>query len=273
MWEYLASKPESSRKDRRYKTHLLEIYCSQDSQLTHQATLLGLKARRFSLKDGDLSTQAGRFKLYDRLDQDLPLHAWLSPKCRAWCRWSTFNMHKSVENAHKVIQARENDKVHLLLCDAVFQYQQWRNCHAHLEQPVGSQMSHQEEMQRLNQSSLRARCDMCVAGQLRHPDTGKLLQKGTQVLTTSRIMSDTLSQLRCDRSHDHDKVEGQCRTPQGKRINVSEYTELYTRVFARKLCKVRPYWNVRRAEKQHACLLRSPVHFMKIGMMTSNGDA
>lgn len=89
MWEYLASKPESSRKDRRYKTHLLEIYCSQDSQLTHQATLLGLKARRFSLKDGDLSTQAGRFKLYDRLDQDLPLRAWLSPKCRAWCRWST----------------------------------------------------------------------------------------------------------------------------------------------------------------------------------------
>lgn len=89
MWDYLASKPESSRKDRRYKTHLLEIYCSQDSQLTHQATLLGLKARRFSLKDGDLSTQAGRFKLYDRLDQDLPLRAWLSPKCRAWCRWST----------------------------------------------------------------------------------------------------------------------------------------------------------------------------------------
>ncbi len=237
MWDYLSKKPQASTKDHRFRWHLLEVYCSQDSQLTKQAINLGFKARRFTLKDGDLSTQDGRFKLYDCLDQLLPLNVWCSPRCRAWCRWATFNMHKSPQNALKVIQARENDLVHILLCDALFQFQQWRECHAHLEQPVGSQMLHQEEMQRLIQTTLRARCDMCVAGQLRHPDTGKLLQKGTQVLTTSQIMLETLEQLRCDRSHPHDHVQGQYKTPQGKRINVSEYTELYTRVFAKTLCK------------------------------------
>ena len=237
MWDYLSSKPQTTKNPRTAKYHLLEVYCSQDSQLTNQAIAMGLKAKRFSLKDGDLSTQAGRFKLYDCLDQLLPLNVWCSPKCRAWCRWSTFNMYKSIQNAKKVIQAREDDRVHLLLCDALFQYQQWRNCHAHLEQPVGSQMLHQEEMQRLIQTTLRARCDMCMAGQLRHPDTGKLLQKGTQVHTTSRIMVETLDNLRCDRSHQHDQVQGQCKTSHGKRINVSEYTELYTRVFAKRLCQ------------------------------------
>ena len=237
MWDYLSSKSSSSHKDRKSRWHILEVYCSQDSQLTDQATRMGLKARRFTLKDGDLATQAGRFKLYDCLDALLPQHLWLSPKCRAWCRWSTFNMHKSPQNAVKVIQARENDRVHLLLCDALFQYQQWRECHAHLEQPAGSQMLHQEEMQRLLKSTLRARCDMCVAGQLRHPETGKLLQKGTQILTTSQIMLQCIDQLRCTHDHTHDHVQGQYRSSQGVRRNVSEYTELYTRVFAKHLCK------------------------------------
>ena len=252
MWDYLSSKPQASRKNRKPKWHLLEVYCSQDSQPTNQAIKMGFKAKRFSMKDGDLSTQSGRFKLYDCLDQLLPENVWCSPKCRAWCRWSTFNMHKSIQNAQKVIQAREDDRVHLLLCDALFQYQQWRNCHAHLEQPVGSQMLHQDEMHRLVQTTLRARCDMCVAGQLRHPDTGKLLQKGTQILTTSKIMKDTIDKLRCDHSHPHDHVQGQYKNPQGQRANVSSYTELYTRVFAKRLCNA---MLLCQQSQEHVCML------------------
>ena len=50
--------------------------------------------------------------------------------------------------ALKIPQARQDDQVHLLLCDAVFQYQLWRSpqSHAHLEQPKGSQMLFQEEL-------------------------------------------------------------------------------------------------------------------------------
>ena len=72
MWDYLSSKPQASQKNRKPKWHLLEVYCSQDSQLTNQAIKMGFKAKRFSMKDGDLSTQSGRFKLYDCLDQLLP---------------------------------------------------------------------------------------------------------------------------------------------------------------------------------------------------------
>ena len=238
MWDYINQQRYTSHSYLKNNHDLLEVYCSQDSQLTQQAIRMGLKATRFTLKDGDLSTEAGRHKLYERLVQFRPSQVWMSPRCRAWCRWSTFNMHKSQENARKVMLHREQDRVHLLLCDAIFQFQQWRNTnsHAHLEQPVGSQMLHQEEMQRICQPTIRAVCDMCVAGQLRHPDTGNLLRKSTQIYTTSSIMARTLEQLRCDHSHRHDHVAGTCKVP-GGRVNVSQYSELYTRAFAVRLCK------------------------------------
>lgn len=239
MWDYINQTGLDSSYFKKNNHDLMEVYCSQDSQLTQQAIRMGLKATRFTFKDGDLSTAEGRRKLYERLVQYRPASVWCSPRCRAWCRWSTFNMHKSCENARKVIQHREQDIVHLLLCDALFQYQQWRNVnsHAHLEQPVGSQMLHQEEMQRICQSTVRAVCDMCVAGQLRHPDTGQLLKKPTQIYTTSAIMARVIEKLKCDRSHPHDHVAGSFRTSQGHRMNVSQYSELYTRAFAVRLCK------------------------------------
>ena len=123
-------------------TDLLEVYCSQESSLTKTARQLGMSANRHGLSDGDLATCEGRCKLYDRMLELLPRNIWLSPKCRAWCRWNTYNMSKSPEMAQRILQARENDVVHLLLCDALFQFQTWRskNSHAHLEQPVGSHM-------------------------------------------------------------------------------------------------------------------------------------
>ena len=143
-------------------------------------------------------------------------------------------MSKSPELAQKIFQAREDDQVHLLLCDALFQFQLWRSpqCHAHLEQPV-----YQEELAAILEHAWIAVCDMCRAGQLKHPVSGKLIKKGTQILTTSQIMKHTVEGLRRTRNHEHDTIAGSFHHPGMGRINVSQYSELYTRVFARKIAR------------------------------------
>eukprot|EP00434_Breviolum_minutum_P025492 symbB.v1.2.022525.t1/scaffold1944.1/size145740/2 len=197
-----------------------------------------LKDRMANL-ESMLSQVEGRIRLYDRLLTKQPRHLWMSPRCRAWCRWSQFNMCKSPELAKKIMQDRQEDCVHLLLCDALFQFQEWRHpeCHAHLEQPDGSQMVYQEELQAVLDQAFRAKCDMCAAGQLKNPITGDALKKSTQVLTTSKLMFDMLQHLRCSGNHRHGQIEGTIRDPKLGRINLSQYTELYTRQFAQRLAR------------------------------------
>lgn len=239
MWKFMKSKGLTTEKPcpLKVRADLVEIYCSSESELTNQARKAGSRATRHGLREGDLTTSEGRHRLYEKLFQELPMHVWLSPKCRAWCRWNVFNMNRNPQTATRVMKARKEDLLHLLLCDAVFQFQHWRQCHAHLEQPVGSEMLLQAELQDILDQSLVARCDMCVAGQLSNPETGERIRKGTQVLTTSRLMHAMLNQLRCDGSHSHHQIEGSIKTSDGTRVNLSQFTELYTRVFAKKVIR------------------------------------
>ena len=150
MWKYLRSKGilQDPRQLSRNHHDLLEVYCSPESELTNQARAQGLLAERFCLRDGDLSTVQGRFRLYERMVSLLPRNIWLAPKCKAWCKWNMYNMSKTPELARKIMESRQDEQVHLLLCDAVFQFQMWRSpqSHAHLEQPDGSHMLYQEEL-------------------------------------------------------------------------------------------------------------------------------
>ncbi len=238
MWQYMKSQGvhTHSPKGRSIRSDLMEIYCSQDSQLTFRMIQSNGDAERFGLKQGDLSTPEGRRRLYHRLLVKQPRHLWMSPRCRAWC---LYNLSKSPELAKRIMQDRRDDCVHLLLCDALFQFQQWRNpeCHAHLEQPDGSLMVYQEELQAVLDQTYRAKCDMCVAGQLKNPITQEPLKKSTQVLTTSKQMSIMLQHLRCTQEHQHGKIEGTIRDSQLGRINLSRFTELYTRQFAQRLAR------------------------------------
>ena len=74
---------------------LLEVYCSSESALTQAADQSGLVASRFGLRQGDLSTFAGRCALYDQLWKKRPKHIWVSPKRGPWCSWSRLNLMKS----------------------------------------------------------------------------------------------------------------------------------------------------------------------------------
>ena len=96
---------------------LLEVYCSADSQLTNQSTDMVSWPRRLGLKEGSLCYYEGRCKLYDVLYRCRPRHVWLSPKCKAWCKWNQFNASKSPEMARKVLEAQSDDLVHLQRCE------------------------------------------------------------------------------------------------------------------------------------------------------------
>eukprot|EP00435_Cladocopium_sp_Y103_P074360 s963_g48.t1 len=241
MWRHFATKGifPNSPVLKQTKADLFEVYCSQDSQLTKRARQQNLWAERHGLNDGDLSTADGRAQLYDKLLQLLPRDIWLAPKCRAWCRWNEFNRYRSTELAKKIIRDREQEQVHLLLCDALFEFQCMRSpdTHAHLEQPAGSQMLFQEELEAILETSFIGRCDMCTAGALKHPTTKIPMQKGTQIVTTSELMKHQIDALRCNKRHQHAQIAGSCNVPGTGRMLLSQYSELYTHVFADKVVR------------------------------------
>jgi exonuclease I len=90
---------------------------------------------RFGLREGDLSNFEGRAQLYHVLFKYRPRNIWMSPKCKAWCRWNQFNANRSAAMASQVMRARQEDEPHLLLCEAVFTLQSDRGpeFHFHLE--------------------------------------------------------------------------------------------------------------------------------------------
>ena len=239
MWEYIQSKGYNIEQPPSRHCELIEVYCSAESQLTKQCIKGGSYAIRFGLSQGDLSHFENRCKLYDLIVKHRPRNIWMSPKCKAWNKWSQFNASRSTETALKIMQAREDDLVHLLLCAAIFELQTHRgpSYHFHLEQPVGSDMLYEEPLRVILDNALLARCDMCVAGKLTHPESKRLMQKGTQIITTSPIVHRTVQQWRCQHDHEHDHVAGSYVTNQGHREAVSKYSELYTHTFAKKILR------------------------------------
>ena len=240
MWKYFQEKGYNQyHLGKTSRCALVEVYCSHDSQLTRQCLRNHGKAFRFGLSQGDLTHYENRCKLYDLIFSTLPENIWMSPSCKAWNKWSQFNAARSVEMARKVMQARVDDEVHLLLCDALFDFQRSRRtaCHFHLEQPTGSDMLYDDILQEIWDSTHHSRCDMCVAGQLCHPQSKLPMKKSTQVLTTSKILCHVLDKLRCPRNHKHEHVAGSFRNNEGRRQPVSQYTELYTARFAQNVCR------------------------------------
>ena len=88
MWEYFRkSHPTLNADDvhrhlRKSRIQVLEVYCSEQSQLTHQGSQLGLVTARFGLRQGDLSTFKGRCALYEMIWTLRPQHIWVFPKMR-----------------------------------------------------------------------------------------------------------------------------------------------------------------------------------------------
>ncbi len=83
--------------------------------------------------------------------------------------------------------------------------------------------------------------DLCVAGELKDPESGKLIKKALTILTTSHELVRHLQGLRCPGNHDHQPIEGSV-IYEGNNINRPRFSEMYPRKFARRvaqcLCKI-----------------------------------
>ena len=219
------------------KINVLEVFCSDDSMLSHQVEMQGGSAMRFGISQGDLQTTEGRKLLFQKLCRHLPEHVWMSPECGPWSKWSSFNSHRSIEAWDRIQAERSTKLIQVALCLVICRHQHRQQRHAHWEQPKGSLMFVLPYLNELFQYMLSAKPDMCTAGELKDPDTQLLIQKGMHILTTSRKLYEALKDLRCNHNHKHQPIEGTTHV-HGQALSRSRFSERYPRKFARLVAQV-----------------------------------
>ena len=216
---------------------LVEVFCGPNSQLTRQAVAAGLKAERFGLDQGDLSTCEGRSVLFHLICGEQPEHLWFSPVCRPWSAWSSFNSSQSLEAWDRIYQDRLKGLEQVALGIVLFRFQIEHHRHFHWEQPLRSMMFRLPFMQEVLSYTKMIECDLCEVGDLRDPMNNQHIKKGLLICTTSQRLFDQFHGRRCHHHHPHQTIEGSVHW-QGQRISRSKYTEHYPRKFARQIVQV-----------------------------------
>ena len=214
---------------------LLEVYAYPNSQLTEVAQACGLKAKRFTLEDGDLQTSEGRTNLLLTVLLHQPKHVWLSPECRPWSPWNRFNASRSMQGFHKVKQEQNDAKVHIKLCNLISKIQVSTGRHVHMENPWSAGIWKHPLLCDMLRWTIAARLDQCMFG-LQHPNTEDPMQKRTRVQTTSREMFALLDDRLCNKQHSHHQIAGSCQW-KGHHFPVSKFAGFYPRTFAKAIVK------------------------------------
>ena len=143
-------------------------------------------------------------------------------------------MGRSVKLCKQILEGRKSERVNLSLCDQLYLYQVEQGCHFHLEQPVGSELPLQPELEQMRYGTLATVFDMCEVGGLNWK--GEPIQKRTVVLTTSRTLHNELDCRYCAKGHDHRRIEGQVKHV-GRWIPLSSSAAKYSAGFARAVVK------------------------------------
>lgn len=216
---------------------LLEVFCSENSSLTNQTNQLQGRAMRFGFAQGDLQGSEGRRSLMIMVCRHCPRHIWLSPKCGPWSNWSRFSSGRSLQLWDKIHAERLDMLSQVALCLVLCRYQVRMSRHVHWEQPEGSLMLKLSYLHELSRFTLCANPDMCTAGDLKDPMRLLFMKKGLSIMTTSQSMYQVLDKLKCDRSHQHQMIEGSTMA-HGQTVARSAFSELYPRKFARLVAKI-----------------------------------
>lgn len=213
------------------------MFCGENSQLTSQCQKLGGHAKRFSRSSGDLSTQEGRHDLFVDICLHQPRNIWFAPSCYPWCAWSQLNGSRSESAWQELIDLRTRHLVQVALGIVLHRWQRLAKRHPHWEQPNRSLMFKLPYFQEIFSYSYVAEFDMCVVGDLRDPVSLKPMKKAFLVVTTSKRVYDGLHNRKCQGNHEHQVIEGSI-VVNGHRINRSQFSENYTRKFARAVCQI-----------------------------------
>ena len=234
-WIMDAQKLMSKGRNQCPQLDVLEVYAYPNSQLTEVAQACGLRAKRFTLEDGDLRTSEGRANLLFMIMLYRPKHVWMSPECGPWSPWNRFNASRSLECFQKIQEEQYHAKVHVKLCNLICKIQVSSGRHAHMENPWTASIWKHPQLAEMLRWTMAARLDQCMVG-LRHPNTDDPMQKRTRIQTTSREMFQALDDRICSKHHDHHQIAGSC-TWKGHRMQVSKFAGFYPRAFAKAIVK------------------------------------
>ena len=216
---------------------MFEVFCGPMSQLVRQCQAAQVSAQRFTRERNDLCTAVGRHELFREMVRHRPEHIWFAPTCTVWSGWSALNGSKSVEAYEQLTASRISMLHQVALGIVLLRFQRHYGHHMHWEQPRGSVMNRLACLREVRQLCHQANFDMCVAGDLRCPQTGMPMQKKTTVFTTHGPLHDMLEHQRCWQHEQHQTIEGSVWA-NGERINRSRFSENYTRKFARQVVQV-----------------------------------
>ena len=215
---------------------LFEVFCNPTSQLVNQCQMSQVRAQRFTRERNDLETAAGRRELFQELVRHRPTHVWFAPTCTVWSGWASLNGSRSISAYEQLTAERVRMLQQVALGIALLRHQRHHGRHMHWEQPQSSMMTRLACLKELRQLCHQANFEMCVAGDLRCPQSGLPIRKATTVFTTHEALFNMLQRQRCNHSR-HQTIEG-CVRVDGERLNRSRFSESYTRKFARQVIQV-----------------------------------
>ena len=216
---------------------VLEVYAYPNSQLTGVAQACGLKAKRFTLEDGDLRTSEGRANLLFMIMVYRPKHVWMSPECGPWSSWNRFQCKSqsrmlpedssgtvSRQSSYQTVQSHlQTIRFHLVGMPT------WRT-HGLLAFGKHPQLA---EMLRW---TLAARLDQCMVG---YSDIPTQMTQCRSALESKQLREKCFKHWMTEyvsKQHDHQQIAGSC-TWKGHRMQVSKFAGFYPRTFAKAIVK------------------------------------
>ena len=225
---------DSKRWPRRsFQFDLVEIFAGSSMVTFRGARYHGMRVLQpIDLKFGyDLRDEKQKRWLLGMLDRYRPRLAVVAFPCRLWSvlQRNTNYLH----DKGKLERLRNQERPFLQLVEEIFERQQGRGAHALAENPAGADSFREPPLQRLRDRYFESTASMCQYG-LRGK-LGGLMRKQTRFLATSPLLLEGL-QRQCDRTHEHEVVEGGNTEPAG----------CYTAELADAICA--GYWRLVQAE-------------------------
>ena len=117
------NKPSRKLKSNQCKLDLLEVYCRENSNLTNMAVQMGVKAKLFAWKDGDLATTEGQEHSGDFFLKNALAMCGLHQSANCGGSFSRLNMCRSLAARERILKGRKAEQTHFKLCDEVYEYQ------------------------------------------------------------------------------------------------------------------------------------------------------
>ena len=194
--------PQAWKIGKGVKVGLVEIYAGLGnlSQVFEDAQAFDanhVQAIRLGHRWGqELRSAESRWFVQSLLALCKPRDVWVAFPCKAHCKWNQFNVERDLATRQKVLQERLRSKDDLKLLFEVIEAQCLAKRGVHAENPRDSLAWRDSRFKRLKWAHGFVTFEQCSLG-LKHPRTGKPLQKSTTVFTTNRSLAKHLSQFRC----------------------------------------------------------------------------